>query len=201
MCNCISPLIDIIKCNITYWKTMMCRETSCCAACVLYRYIYILYSVTYFETNFICKYQSHDRHVTRWLHPPTTLNRREFIYQLLNLYPVIWELSFVLQALIRKIMWKFSFPTDWISERTNKTQMLHRVVFTFSNKFILWNCWIKLIPVATVILIKHHSPERYDENGNVLRMVIETITNICLDNSDVRLSCIVDWTYLWANAH
>lgn len=96
-------------------------------------------------------------------------------------------------------MWKFSFPTDWISERTNKTQMLHRVVFTFSNKFILWNCWIKLIPVATVILIKH-SPERYDENGNVLRMVIETI-NICLDNSDVRLSCIVDWTYLWANAH
>lgn len=39
---------------------MMCRETSCCAACVLYRYIYILYSVTYFETNFICKYQSHD---------------------------------------------------------------------------------------------------------------------------------------------
>lgn len=121
----------------------------------------------------------------------------------LNLYPVIWELSFVLQALIRKIMWKFSFPTDWISERTNKTQMLHRVVFTFSNKFILWNCWIKLIPVATVILIKRHSPEIhvYDENGNVLRMVIETITNICLDNSDVRLSCIVDWTYLWANAH
>lgn len=69
---CISPLIDIIKCNITYWKTMMCRDTSCCAACVLYRYIYILYSVTYFETNFICKYQSHDCHVTRWLlHPPT----------------------------------------------------------------------------------------------------------------------------------
>lgn len=78
---CISPLIDIIKCNITYWKTMMCRDTSCCAACVLYRYIYILYSVTYFETNFICKYQSHDCHVTRWLlHSPTDYTEQMGIY-------------------------------------------------------------------------------------------------------------------------
>lgn len=78
---CISPLIDIIKCNITYWKTMMCRYTSCCAACVLYRYIYILYSVTYFETNFICKYQSHDCHVTRWLlHPPSDYTEQKGIY-------------------------------------------------------------------------------------------------------------------------
>lgn len=97
----------------------------------------------------------------------TTLNRREFIYQLLNLYPVIWELSFVLQVLIRKIMWKFSFPTDWISERTNKTEMLNRVVFTFSNKWILWDCKIFIInPSSYYILIKLHSPERFGKNGN-----------------------------------
>lgn len=29
-------------------------------------------------------------------------------------------------------MWKFSFPTDWISERTNKTEMLNRFVFYFN---------------------------------------------------------------------
>lgn len=60
---------------------MMCRDTSCCAACVLYRYIYILYSVTYFETNFICKYQSHDCHVMRWLlHSPTDYTEQMGIY-------------------------------------------------------------------------------------------------------------------------
>lgn len=97
----------------------------------------------------------------------TTLNRWEFIYQLLNLYPVIWELSFVLQVLIRKIMWTFSFPTDWISERTNKTEMLNRVVFTFSNKWILWDCKIFIInPSSYYILIKLHSPERFGKNGN-----------------------------------
>lgn len=34
-------------------------------------------------------------------------------------------------------MWKFSFPTDWISERTNKTEMLNRVVFLLfqTNEF------------------------------------------------------------------
>lgn len=96
----------------------------------------------------------------------TTLNRREFIYQLLNLYPVIWELSFVLQVLIRKIMWKFSFPTDWISERTNKTEMLNRVFFTFSNKWILWNCQIKLIQVATLCSSNFISLERFGKNGN-----------------------------------
>lgn len=53
---CILLLIDIIKCNIIYWKIMMCRDILCCVVCVLYRYIYILYSVIYFEINFICKY-------------------------------------------------------------------------------------------------------------------------------------------------